>query len=424
MKEKNNTPKNNNNNLFPIEIYPKELRNVIYNLNETNQHDLNYLALCYLINFSSVIKGETTLQAHCFAPERAIFYICIVCESGDGKSQVIKDTTDFIIKTQKELSNSEDDEGTCLFTTDITPEAIYQNHYKNDYGIFMKYDELTKLLNGFGKYSSGGSSNDKDNLNEIFNGDFSNNNRKGKNSFGDKKNSLSLSWLKVNLLSGVQSENAQYIFNKENNIDGFSCRFIISRPYSNEPKHWDINIDKSKREESIKTANKLIENVFNYKAQEHTLNAKATELFINWCNENEARYRFHVDRYEKKYNGKLLTLLIRTALTLHYIEGASNDKRPGILINETTIENAIKFIEWARIENRQIRVYQVRNEAFTKETEAFKEAYNNYSDKGKTWTEAKEYFTKIDSQEFTESKINTRLKKYFNQVQDKYYKTI
>ena len=346
--------KENNNNLFPIQVFPEKYKDYIYYGNDLSNYDLNFKSLGYLVATASLLNIKTTIEAqdHC---QRAIIWGGAIQWSGKGKSAMLKTTNSYLLKIQEKHSlkcQEEKTEAIQYLSTDITPEAIGLNHLNNSKGFLLDFDELSAWIKGFDKYNNG-KGNEKQTYLKLWNGDHLNISRKGK-SFDTGRN-LYIPNTKVNIFGTIQPDLAHLIVNKQDIINGFTQRFLICRPYFTGALLKDITKKKDYvLQTAIKERQKLL---WELPETKYILNEEALNLWGDiWSNEKTLLYHEQEDKINESIQGKLDLYCLRIALilfTLHQVEGNTEIKKDSngkTIIPAEFIASAIKVCEWARKE--------------------------------------------------------------------------
>jgi len=418
--------KDNNNNLFPLGVFPEKYKDYIYYGNDLSNYDLNFQSLGYLVATASLLNIKTTIEAqdHC---QRAIIWGGAIQWSGKGKSAMLKTTNSYLLKIQDKHSlkcQEENTEAIQYLSTDITPEAIGLNHLNNSKGLLLDFDELSAWIKGFDKYNNG-KGNEKQTYLKLWNGDHMNISRKGK-SFDTGRN-LYIPNTKVNIFGTIQPDLAHLIVNKEDIINGFTQRFLICRPYFTGPLLKDVTKKKDYAlQTAIKDRQKLL---WELPTTKYILHNEALDFWGNWSNEKTLLYNKQEDRINDSIQGKLDLYSLRIALvlfTLHQVEGNTDIKKDSAgktIIPAEFIASAIEVCEWSRKEFNAILYKENVKQKLQGMNSDFVTFYEKLNNTGLQHGELKKLFSNTSYSPANFQHIIKAEKGLFIKQGNKYFKT-
>jgi len=184
--------------LFPEEIFPKEIRDIVDDYAQSLNINKDYAYGVVLFAFSSAIGTNYILRVKKGWEELAVLFITLVGKPGINKSSPISIFTkiledidkvlnaDYLLKMKefRERKASKDDNMPLeepvrkqVVIKDTTQEALLQALYHNPNGLAGIYDELGSFLKSFNKYRPGGGG-DEELMLSIFSGKSISINRK------------------------------------------------------------------------------------------------------------------------------------------------------------------------------------------------------------------------------------------------------
>jgi len=215
-----------NQRLFPIEVFPKELQEVITALHETSGIPLDFYAGSMLSIFSSVMGNSyhvTDLNGY---EQIGSLFLCIVGNSSIGKSPAFKACLRPLYKLEikfKEEFKAEKNNKAIrkeVLITDATIESLTDTLSNNPRGELLYKDEMVGWMNSMTRYSN---SSDINYYLEIWQGNFAKTNR-----IGQASNFVSNPFLGI--LGGTQPK-LLYQFTKGDNLhNGFIQRLLFVYP--------------------------------------------------------------------------------------------------------------------------------------------------------------------------------------------------
>jgi len=251
-REKRELPKINNDDLiFPIDIFPKPIQSYILECNETLDSSLDYMGCSLLWLISVCIGNSIQIEVKKGWIESASIWLAVVGKAGLGKTPSIhniikpllfannKEIKNYIknfekyqhyeslpSKEKKEHEEIHKPVKTQFIANDITIEALVELHQENKNSIGVFKDELAGWFKDMNKYREG---SDLEFWLSTWSGKAISLNRKtARSSFVDKPF--------VSVLGGIQPNILNTFYTEDNKDNGFIDRMLLSFP--------DLNIEK------------------------------------------------------------------------------------------------------------------------------------------------------------------------------------
>ncbi len=238
-KKQNETP------VFPINVFPDKIQNIIFELHDKLQFNHDLISAGILSAVSTAI-GNSFELVHNNHVNKAIIWCISVAEKGKGKSEpqswCKKPFHDYDYKSRKEHAekkelwdeyeslnknekNSADkpekptDRHFQFILGDYTPETLYRVHGVNQRGILIYADEIMKMITSFNRYSNNG---EQQFFNELWNGKTANYDR--------VNTSVFIQNCFVNILGTIQTLFLKGLSANNRTIDGFLERLLFFYP--------------------------------------------------------------------------------------------------------------------------------------------------------------------------------------------------
>ena len=234
-----------NRELFPIEIFPKEIQYYIVESSRTLGLSIDYMGCCFLWIMSLIIGNSMVIEIKPGWREIATLWIAVVGKPGIGKTPSlnqmlhplrklnVKEQKDFAKKMKlyedycklekKEREHCEEikkPRNKQFIVGDITLESLIDVHEGNPNGLGVFKDELAGWFKDMNKYRAG---SDLEFWLSSWSGTSISVNRKtSKNSFVDKPF--------IPVIGGIQPSVFEMFATGENKDNGFIDRILISYP--------------------------------------------------------------------------------------------------------------------------------------------------------------------------------------------------
>lgn len=244
--EEKDLPKINENDLlFPIDVFPKPIQSYILECNETLDSSIDYMGCSMLWMISVIIGNSLQIEVKKGWTEISTVWIAIVGKAGLGKTPSIhniikpllkannKEIKNYIKQAEKydyynSLSAKEKKEHeeiakpvkTQFIANDITIEALVDLHQENKNSVGVFKDELAGWFKDMNKYREG---SDLEFWLSTWSGKAISLNRKtARSSFVDKPH--------VSVLGGIQPSILNNFYTEDNKDNGFIDRMLLSYP--------------------------------------------------------------------------------------------------------------------------------------------------------------------------------------------------
>lgn len=246
LPEEKDLPKINENDLlFPIDVFPKPIQSYILECNETLDSSIDYMGCSMLWMISVIIGNSLQIEVKKGWTEISTVWIAIVGKAGLGKTPSIhniikpllkannKEIKNYIKQAEKydyynSLSAKEKKEHeeinkpvkTQFIANDITIEALVDLHQENKNSVGVFKDELAGWFKDMNKYREG---SDLEFWLSTWSGKAISLNRKtARSSFVDKPH--------VSVLGGIQPSILNNFYTEDNKDNGFIDRMLLSYP--------------------------------------------------------------------------------------------------------------------------------------------------------------------------------------------------
>lgn len=236
---------NENDLIFPIDIFPKPIQNYIIECNTKLDSNIDYMGCSLLWLISVCIGNSIEMEVKRGWIENASLWISLVGKAGIGKTPSINNIIFPLLKiNQREikkyykelevwehynsLSQKEKKEfpfvekpiKTQFIANDITLEALVDLHQESDNAVGVFKDELAGWLKDMNKYRAG---SDLEFWLSVWSGKAVNLNRlTRKGSYVDKPF--------IPVLGGIQPSILSHFYTEENKDNGFMDRMLLSFP--------------------------------------------------------------------------------------------------------------------------------------------------------------------------------------------------
>ncbi len=385
-KEKSNLNKNSNNQSivknnkfiekdilkFPIDIFPKDLQEIIISANNSLKFPIVFFASSILFSASISIGNRLKIKVKNGWYENALVYIAIVGRAGTNKSHPLSfalkplfdidknfykiyendfdkyDTVKDLSKKELEKDDLEKMDMPKLRQTivsDITPESLNEVHNNNKSGLGLYKDELTAWINEFNRYHKGGDQQ------------FWLSNWSGKTIKVNRKNSkpIFIDNPFISVCGTIQTAILDEL-NKDNMAkNGFLHRILFVIPDDLEKEYFsDIEMPDNK----IDKYQNIIKKIYSLR-DEQDYEGIEYKAEVNYSYDAKIRFKkwfnYNTDLInDKKISDNIKSIyskfdiyISRFALILQIIKWSCNEEDYKI-ISLDTIEKAIKLTEYFR----------------------------------------------------------------------------
>ncbi len=278
----------NKNNLFPLEIFPDVIQDIIRHNKEVQNFDINLQAGAYLSAMASSLGTSVGLNNGKFGELiYPALWVVLIGSPGSKKSHIIKhpfkairtvDSQAFeqyskaLREWKKENRNERGDkpEPSMTILDDFTLEALIKNHRRNPKGLAIIKDELAGWLKDFNKYNSG--KGERDQYLTLFNCPDLKVDRAGAETEFVSKTC-------VNIIGGIQPKRAELIMQKGSD-DGFALRWLFCTAQTHEPDIWGDSASDDRL--LSKAYNFMMAMTQNHCPHELTLSKSANDVYAKW----------------------------------------------------------------------------------------------------------------------------------------------
>ena len=384
-------------NLFPIDIYPKAIQEIIIEIHNKQVFPIDYLGAGILSAASASIGKSYKLEVKKNGWEEKVnLFMVIVGKPGDAKSQALKFCFNPIQMKEnqlfKEYENQLNDYEKSILESsenkykekkpilkryllsDFTPEALIMHHANNKRSLCIFVDELNGWLKNFNRYNSSG---EAETYLSLWSGTPITTDRAS-----GKSQRLSDPCLSV---IGSTQISVLKDFGKDGRAtNGFMDRLLFVYPFEEKILRWNI--------ESV---NKIL--VDNYTSLIHALlelgeedpdvaiiipmEPKAKEYLFHWQNNRPDNFFFD---YERSIEIKLQQYVLRFSLILELLHSTVVNKSINT-VSIDSIKGAIKLFNYFYHNAVQVRSEIMRKNYFESLTELQKNILNELP---KTFTTA------------------------------------
>jgi len=353
--------------VFPLEVFPKPVQEIILAFNEAYNLPISFFGLSMMTTFAGSIGTDFRLKVKngYYAPP--ILYSVLVGDSSVGKSPVMDHCLAPLYKKEEEYHKEyleeiamwdADMSGTKkkpfrkdLLMADLTVESVSMAMSRNPKGLIAHQDEFDGFMRSMNQYRKGA---DEQYWLKNWNGKRHKVNRATKDTIFLKRNSVSI-------IGGIQPKLLANISVGGKMDNGFFARLLFAYPDKKKMEYdTDIDVPKKVFEQYEKFVNRLyglrnevqdkIE-VENRTTIDVKLGKEAKKLYKKWNKRNvdlinEANADFVMSFYKK-----LGAYCYRFALILELLDIAVHEEeldKINFEINKITLERAIKLAEYFR----------------------------------------------------------------------------
>ncbi len=375
-------PKIINIPIFPIEVFPQKIQQIINELHDKLQFQYDLISAGILSTVSTA-TGNSFELLHNNHINKAIVWCVSVAEKGKGKSEPQKwckkpfHDIDFmnkkefdkkvkiwneyyeLNKSEKEKYESSNNKPEKSETTrhlqhvlgDYNPETLYRVHDINKRGILLFSDEIMRWINSFDRYNKSG---EQQFLNELWNGTTANYDRVA--------NSIFISNCFVNVLGTIQTLFLKSLSANNRTIDGFLERLLYFYPnnFLKTKPNGKILEDRIYNDYK-KIIDELLSCQYEFwedgqiKPQRITMEQGAGIRFNQWLNDFIDKQNNTTNENEKAILAKLEIYCYRFSLLLQLLFwacGEADNKQ----VELKAVEGAIKMVDYFHL--TALKVYE------------------------------------------------------------------
>jgi len=374
---------------FPIEVFPKQLRDCIHEFQHSTQLPLDYYGLAALCVASGLIGNRYAAESdEGFAPPPCI-YGAMVGAASIGKTPVAKTMNGIVYDIEKELreqnkearnewkkacreaaidNKDEPKEPTEkeLLIGNSTVERVKISHSQNPSGLYMFWDELRGWLHSMNKYSSGGGDE------EFYLTVWSN----GHEKVGRVGRATTfVSNLFVTIFGSIQPKVLKHLADNSKFDNGFFARILFAYPHQpTKPYPTRRRASPQAYEDYKKTMRYIYDLPTDILPSESAFSFD--EVFTykipleNPANETLYKYRCKItdfindlpeDDTMREIYGKMENYVLRFAIILHLLEKSCDKKYVvdevtvrQMRINNSTVKKAIQLCDYFTYTSRKV----------------------------------------------------------------------
>ena len=359
-------------NLFPIDIFPKAIQEIIIEINSKYLFPIDYLGAGILSASSASIGKSYKLEVKHGWQEKVNLFMVIVGQPGDAKTQALKfcfnpiqikesqlfsDYENQLIEYEKNNFENSDNKNKVkkpilkrYLLSDFTPEALILNHSYNKRGICVYVDELNGWLKNFNRYNSSG---EAETYLSLWSGtQITTDRASGK--------SLRLDDPCLSVIGSTQISVLKEFGKDGRSTNGFMDRLLFVFPSDEKILRWNFQEVNKVLFNNYTT---LIHNLIDMGIDDPdvsivlTIEKEAKQYLFQWQNNRPDKFFFD---YERSVEIKLQQYVLRFALILQLIHSTlENDSVTQV--NICSIKGAIQLFDYF-----YFNAIQVRGEIFKK----------------------------------------------------------
>lgn len=420
-----------NDNRFPLEIFEKEMQEIIIEYSNVYGFNLDYLGAGILTAASAAIGKSYQLKVKHNWIVKGNLFVVIIGRPGDGKTpslnvcfKPISDEDDryfleyekLMDEYEKSLKNKTEDSEEITkpylkknLINDFTPEALVLAHSYNKNGLYIKVDELVSWLKNFNRYNNSGEA-------ETYLSLWS-----GEPISKDRASTRSIRVIDsfIGVIGGIQIGILKELAKGGRESNGFMDRFLFVYPEKIDKIKWNNNEINETYIENYHTIISKLLNLKNENEDSHTqlkIERKAQEFLNEWQNNIETCDLFH---YERGISVKLEDHIYRFSLILQLLSNATTDARNNTDIQLVTIKRAIKLYDYFFYNAMKVRSQLTVNDYYESLTELQKTILSELDNKFTTQEGLKIACKKINGKaRISERQFKTYLndKKMFKRI--------
>ena len=378
--------------IFPIDIFPKEIQSYIIQCNKTLNSSIDYMGCSMLWLASVVIGNSVQIEVKKGWNETASLWIALVGKAGIGKTPSISNIINPLLwlnnreikkyikhrekfdnylkleKKQKDYTEEIKEPIKSQFiANDITIEALVDLHQesKNAIGVFK--DELAGWFKDMNKYRAG---SDLEFWLSSWSGKPVNLNRKtAKSSFVDKPC--------IPVLGGIQPNIFNLFYTEENKDNGFVDRMLLSYPELTVNNYSEDELDQDLLEwfnnsminffDTIKYKVIEYDNDFEIVPQIAKMSNEAKKEWIRIFDElTEIQNSDAENEYMKSMLPKQKTYIPRFSLILNAVNNLYDNSGDILLISKESVLKAEKLSKYFIAMAKKIKINTIESQDLKK----------------------------------------------------------
>ena len=358
---------------FPLEIFPKAIRDIIEALEEYENYNVDFTAASFLTVFAAAMGNTWSVRFMTGWISRPIIYMVLVGSPSCGKTPPLQQAVAPLLKLdgeydmiyckemetyrrwermsakQREKLSAPDEmempRRKCHVVVDSTVEAMIAAMRDNPRGVLIYKDEIDSLLSNFNRYNG----SDESYFLSLFSGTPFKYSRKSNNEH------IFLSNPYCSIIGSTQLGRLAEQFGGKRLVNGFSSRFLKVYPEINKMPSWN---DATMPHEILEDWERIIKKVAGINPTTDQ-EGKATSIELLFSQEAKLRVIQWKDEVNNKAYaetdsdavralcGKLETYLVRFCLVIQIMHGICGESGMDE-IEPRTAELAIKLTEYFR----------------------------------------------------------------------------
>lgn len=365
LKEKaNNLPKNT----FPIKVFPKQIQDIIMDLNRYLKFPIDFSGVSILYTTSLSVGNTHKVKIKNGWVESCVIYACLVGKAGTNKSHPLSFAINPVLEKDKEsyqtfllekenylqansISKKEREEKGLdepkppvlkkFIISDYTPEAVSTIHLNNRRGIGVYIDELAGWFKNFNRYNKGSEQ-------EQWLSNWS-----GKPIISDRKtgNPVYIDSPCISVIGTIQNDILEEISKDARDSNGFIDRILFAIPDRLHKEYWT---EEEIPQQTIEYYNTIICRLLDLQFDTTTLESAlltisptAKSILFDWQRDNTDRINNQSNDKVASMYSKLDVYIIRFSLILQMLRWACGEGGKTV-IEEITANNAILLTEYFR----------------------------------------------------------------------------
>ena len=358
---------------FPLEIFPKAIRDIIEALEEYENYNVDFTSASFLTVFAAAMGNTWSVRFMTGWISRPIIYMVLVGSPSCGKTPPLQQAVAPLLKLdgeydmiyckemetyrrwermsakQREKLSAPDEmempRRKCHVVVDSTVEAMIAAMRDNPRGVLIYKDEIDSLLSNFNRYNG----SDESYFLSLFSGTPFKYSRKSNNEH------IFLSNPYCSIIGSTQLGRLAEQFGGKRLVNGFSSRFLKVYPEINKMPSWN---DATMPHEILEEWERIIKKVAGINPTTDQ-EGKATSIELLFSQEAKLRVIQWKDEVNNKAYaetdsdavralcGKLETYLVRFCLVIQIMHGICGESGMDE-IEPRTAELAIRLTEYFR----------------------------------------------------------------------------
>lgn len=355
---------------FPIEVFPKELQNVILAYHQHEDFNIDFLASSMFTVTAAAIGNLWEAKFSSSLIVSPIIFIVLIGPPSCGKTPPLKlakmpfqehdRLTDIEYKKQKDEydekmsvskkereANGDHETSNApihkeLLVINTTIEQLFAIMHNNPHGIMMFINELDSLISNMSRYSNG---NDEAYWIELYDGNQIKYERKTSNEY------INLIRPYVSLIGSTQPALLPKMFGGHRSSSGFTTRFLKVYPENLDMQLWK---DMDMPEEFNNCWMRFIYRIINEERELDDngemipitlkFSTGATDILMKW-QEKIKSFWTDADCYIQGVCGKLKTYVLRFSLIIHVMRQVC-EETSSVDIDKTSAELACRLADY------------------------------------------------------------------------------